>query len=110
MNCRTKPTSVSSSLTTNPDRLAGWANGSSRKKAVVADETGLPGKYDFTLEFQGSMGPGGAFPPATSDVPDVVAPSLFTAVEAQLGLKLDTKKALLDVLVIDHIDKVPTMN
>lgn len=38
------------------------------------------------------------------------APTLFTAVQEQLGLKLDPKKAPLDMLVIDHIEKTPTEN
>jgi uncharacterized protein (TIGR03435 family) len=37
-------------------------------------------------------------------------PSIFTALEKQLGLKLEKTKALLDVLVIDHIEKVPAEN
>jgi uncharacterized protein (TIGR03435 family) len=77
---------------------------------VVADKTGLTGKYDFTLEFQGSMGPGGALPAATADATDGVEPSLFAAIETQLGLRLSEKKTLLDVLVIDHIEKVPAEN
>lgn len=38
------------------------------------------------------------------------APTLFTAVQEQLGLKLDPKKAPLDMLVIDHMEKTPTEN
>ncbi len=77
--------------------------------ANVVDNTGLAGKFDFTLEFAGFMGPGGAVPPPTADAPADV-PSLFTAIETQLGLKLNDKKASLDLLVVDHLDKVPTAN
>jgi uncharacterized protein (TIGR03435 family) len=66
----------------------------------VADKTGLPGKYDFALEY-GMERPGA--PP--SDVPD-----LFTALQQQLGLQLLRKKIPLDVVVVDSIDKLPTGN
>jgi uncharacterized protein (TIGR03435 family) len=78
-----------------------WATGR------ISDKTGLTGKYDFTLEFAGSMAPGGAFVPLAGGQ---VGPDLFEALEKQLGLKLEKSKALLDVLVIDHADRVPTGN
>jgi uncharacterized protein (TIGR03435 family) len=77
--------------------------------AHVADKTGLTGKYSFTLEFAGYMGPGGAFAPLATDTP-AKAHTLFTALETQLGLKLNDKKASLDVLVIDRIDRAPAAN
>jgi uncharacterized protein (TIGR03435 family) len=63
----------------------------------VIAKTGLTGRYDFTLEYSG-LGD------------DASGPSIFSAVEKQLGLKLDKSKAPLDAIVIDHIDKVPTKN
>jgi uncharacterized protein (TIGR03435 family) len=86
----------------------GTAYGNILSVAPVVDNTGLTGKYDFSLEFAGYMGPGGAQP-----IPDASAenaPDLFTALQTQLGLKLNDKKASLDVLVIDHVDRVPTVN
>jgi uncharacterized protein (TIGR03435 family) len=65
----------------------------------VVDKTGLTGNYDFTLRFAPAM-------EATSDSQD---PSIFTAVQEQLGLTLELSKAPLDVLVIDHLEK-PTEN
>jgi uncharacterized protein (TIGR03435 family) len=65
----------------------------------VINKTGLTGKYDFTLKFT----------PGQSAGPDSEAPSIFTAVQEQLGLKLEPTKAPLDVLVIDSIEK-PTEN
>ncbi len=65
----------------------------------VFDKTGLTGKYDFTLRFS----------PGPSAEPDSEAASIFTAVEEQLGLKLEPSRAPLDVLVIDHIEK-PSAN
>jgi uncharacterized protein (TIGR03435 family) len=70
--------------------------------AHVIDKTGLTGEFEFTLEFAGSVMPGGAN--------DALAPNLSVALEKQLGLKLEKGKAGLDVLVIDHVDKVPTEN
>lgn len=70
--------------------------------AHVFDKTGLTGEFDFTLEFAGSVLPGGAN--------DSLAPSLFVALEKQLGLKLERAKTALDVLVIDQVDRVPTEN
>lgn len=79
------------------------------------DKTGLTGTYDFNLEFSsaglpGSMGRSfGNTTPGEAAEPDA-APDLFTALEKQLGLKLEKSKTQLDVMVIDHMDKVPTEN
>lgn len=71
----------------------------------VVDKTGLSGTYEFRLEFGKASQPAG---PANPTDPEG-GPSIFTAVEKQLGLKLvGGKKVTLDVIVIDHIDRVPT--
>ena len=68
---------------------------------TVIDKTGLTGKYDISLKWT----PDNA-PPATSgDQP----PSIFTALQEQLGLKLESSKGPVDTLVIDHIE-MPTEN
>jgi uncharacterized protein (TIGR03435 family) len=68
----------------------------------VIDKTGLTGRYDFTLEYANFI---------YASVDDGVrGPSIFSAVEKQLGLKLEKTKAPLDVIVIDHIDKAPAEN
>lgn len=72
----------------------------------VVDQTGLRGRYDFTLtwtpdEFQ--FGAMGAHIPAPSD--QARAPDLFTAMQQQLGLKVESTKAVVDVLVIDRIER-----
>jgi uncharacterized protein (TIGR03435 family) len=70
---------------------------------LVVDKTGLTGKYDFTLRWTPDMGQG-------SDPPGAEAgPSLFTALQEELGLKLESTKAPVDVLVIDHVE-MPTAN
>lgn len=89
---------------------------------TVIDKTGLAGKYEFNLHFTPEnmpprMGPGpgsgsgpgapdGARPAADGPPPpDTSGPDIFTAVQEQLGLKLESEKGPVDVIVIDHIDK-----
>jgi len=86
---------------------------------VVLDETGLMGKYNFALqwtpergspmltEMRGSPPPGDG--PNDAPPPDATGPSIFTAIQEQLGLKLEPRKGPVQVLVIDHIDK-PSAN
>ncbi len=97
----------------------------------VIDNTGLTGKYDFTLDFApeegGRMpGPMGAMPiqapshagegggggggPLASQPEGQPGLSLFTAVQEQLGLKLEQKKGPVELIVIDRAEKVPTEN
>ena len=92
------------------------------RKARVVDKTGLTGKYDFTLEFscagcsgliaKMAMGDGVAVDSlASADTGGGGLPNIFVAFERQIGLKLvKTKDTPLDVLVVDHVDKVPTGN
>ena len=68
----------------------------------VDDATGLKGKYDFILKWLNERGR------RPSD--DESGPNIFEALQAQLGLKLESKKTTVDVLVIDHIEKTPTEN
>jgi uncharacterized protein (TIGR03435 family) len=74
------------------------------ERQAVVDMTGLQGEFAFHLEWMPEAG-GTA---AATDIPS--GPSIFTAVEEQLGLKLESRKAPLDVLVVDHAEKVPTEN
>jgi uncharacterized protein (TIGR03435 family) len=67
---------------------------------VVVDKTGLQGNYDVTLNY--------TLQPSANPQPGE-PPSIFTAVEEQLGLKLQADRAPLRVLVIDRIDR-PTDN
>ena len=78
----------------------------------VVDKTGIKGNYDFTLQWtpdetQRGMGLGGMEKPATdSPMPaDTSGPSVFTAVQEQLGLKLEAAKGPVEILVIDHIER-----
>jgi uncharacterized protein (TIGR03435 family) len=70
----------------------------------VIDRTSITGLFDIHLEFSGlenSAAPGGAA--------DNTAPSVFTAVQEQLGLKLSPDRGPVEVLVIDHVKK-PSAN
>jgi uncharacterized protein (TIGR03435 family) len=71
----------------------------------VLDKTGLTGKYDFTLTYAPDN-ISGAIPGASPSIPaDSLAPTLFTALEEQLGLKLEAGKASIEIIVIDHVER-----
>jgi uncharacterized protein (TIGR03435 family) len=73
----------------------------------VIDKTGLTGNYNILLNFE----PVGATPSEDSDGPaDSPPPSIFIAIEEQLGLKLESQKVHQDFLIIDHAEKIPTEN
>ncbi len=78
----------------------------------VVDKTGLTGAYDFSLRFApepGSFGPLGAPPPGVLPAPDPDAPNLYTAVQEQLGLKMESARGPVEVVVIDRLEK-PTVD
>ena len=68
----------------------------------VVDRTGIEGLYDVELTFTPEA-------PIGSDLANPGAPSLFTALQEQLGLKLDAEREIVDVLVIEKIER-PTEN
>jgi uncharacterized protein (TIGR03435 family) len=68
---------------------------------LVVDETGLKGNYDITLEWTPDS-------PGTADSQSGArgdGPTIFTAVQEQLGLKLDSKKTPVQMFVIDRLDR-----
>jgi uncharacterized protein (TIGR03435 family) len=103
-------------------RLSGQLN------RPVTDATGLTVKYDFTLTYapEGMSGPmpvmiggapppppppgGGAAGPAPSLPDSEPLPTLFAALQSQLGLKLEPKKGPVDMIVVDHVEKTPIEN
>ena len=75
---------------------------------TVVDRTGLTGNYDVLMTFQPEQlpGPGGVLGlPPTPVAGDTNAPSLFTAVQEQLGLKLEPARGPVQVLVIDRVER-----
>lgn len=66
---------------------------------TVVDKTNLPGLYDWKLHWTPWHDPSGEAPLDSS------GPSLFTALQEQLGLKLEPTKAQVEVVVIDHIER-----
>lgn len=95
---------------------------------TVVDKTGLTGKYDFTLhwtpdESQGGMFRGPGLGPGTDPAPGGATtagpggpasadnssrdsgPTIFTAIQEQLGLKLESAKGPVEVIVIDHVER-----
>lgn len=84
-------------------------------RGPVTDETALTGEYDIRLEYA----PESAYtshqlhsarPENAVDAASDPAPNIFQALEQQLGLKLEKSKEMLDVLVVDHVEAVPTDN
>lgn len=78
---------------------------------TVVDKTGLTGKYDFTLDLPARQGPMAMGKPPEGDAAgadaatDDSGPSIFTLLQDQLGLKLESAKAPLSIVVIDHVEQ-----
>jgi uncharacterized protein (TIGR03435 family) len=75
----------------------------------VADETGLTAMYEVKVEWTPDQAS-----PATNADAQIAAPepglSLFTALNDQLGLRLQTRKVSADLVVVDHMERAPTDN
>jgi uncharacterized protein (TIGR03435 family) len=114
-----RPTFYTTKLDTGKLTMAMLArNLSTPLNAPVLDATGLAGRFDVTLFFIGTgAGRGRLAPPASdgnnplgSGDRSLPGPDIFEAVREQLGLELKHKKGPVDILVIDHAEKVPTEN
>jgi bla regulator protein BlaR1 len=86
---------------------------SNRVGRTVIDKTGLTGNYDFTFDFAPDFslgGPGGGGPPVpppgAPPLPpvDPNAPTIFTALQEQLGLKLEAKRGPVDTIIIKSVE------
>ena len=86
--------------------LSQFVNGiSGRVGRAVLDRTGLTGNWDFELVFAAEVPPG-ALPPGAAPPPiDPDAPNLFTAIQEQLGLKLESTKGPVEVLVVESVQR-----
>jgi uncharacterized protein (TIGR03435 family) len=74
-------------------------------RRVVIDRTGLTGEFDADVEFTPEFRP-----PAPPGAPDIAipadGPSLFTALQEQLGLKLESDKGPVEMVVIDRAESL----
>ena len=75
----------------------------------VIDRTGLTGFYDLDLSFNPDVARADSPPGAPTSAIDTDAPGLFTALQEQLGLKLEAGSGPVEVLVIDRIER-PTLD
>jgi uncharacterized protein (TIGR03435 family) len=82
--------------------LADWL--SLRLSGPVVDQTETKGSFDFTLQWT----PEGGANEKSADNP--AGPSIFSALQEQLGLRLQAQKLPVEVVVVDHVEKVPTEN
>jgi uncharacterized protein (TIGR03435 family) len=73
----------------------------------VIDLTKLPGNYDFDLSFTRDLPPGMPENALVNGAPiDTSGPTIYEAVRKQLGLRLDRQKGPVDIIVIDHVEKL----
>jgi uncharacterized protein (TIGR03435 family) len=77
---------------------------SSTMERPVLDATSVPGVFDFKLEWSTQDGAVKA-----PDANEIAGPSIFTALQEQLGLKLESTKGPVEIIVVDHAEK-PTEN
>ncbi len=86
---------------------------SERLQSTVLDSTGLTGNYDFTLKWASSVSQAPSPAPlnisqqgaGSTPAPDSPAPSIFAAIQEQLGLKLESQNGSGELLVIDHAER-----
>jgi uncharacterized protein (TIGR03435 family) len=74
----------------------------------VIDKTGLQGRYDFTLHWTPERAPGGSADGGSGPAPpppDASGPSIFTALQEQLGLKLESQKGPVETIIIESVER-----
>jgi uncharacterized protein (TIGR03435 family) len=87
-------------MTAEAVTLDQWIQSPFLSGRAIVDQTGLKGRYDFALTWSERLSAADAGPDDGAD-----APSLFTAIQEQLGLKLVPTKTPVEVIVIDHIER-----
>jgi len=75
------------------------------------DQTGLEGKWDFTIKFTPDDSLFNGHPPPLPAKTDTTesSPNFFDALQQQVGLKLEAQKTAVDVIAVDHLEK-PSAN
>jgi uncharacterized protein (TIGR03435 family) len=90
------------------DTFSSWLRPFAGVDRPVINKTGIAGRFSIHLDFaadsttRGVIPPGGTLPP---DASDPIGPSILTALQEQLGLKLEPAKAPAEFLVIDHVER-----
>jgi uncharacterized protein (TIGR03435 family) len=74
----------------------------SQIRQPIVNATGLRGKFDFVVSW--------SFAATRPNAPPDSSPSIFSAIQEQLGLKLESKKIPVDTLIVDHIERTPSEN
>ena len=78
---------------------------------IVVDKTGLTGRFDIKLDFALDESQVAALLPPDAPLPalpsDSSRPSIFTALQEQLGLKLESRRGPVEIFAIDHAEKPP---
>jgi len=69
---------------------------------TVVDQTGLTGEYDYTLQWTPDSG---QLPAPGVEAPPPSGPSILTALQEQLGLRLESTKGPVEIIVIDHAER-----
>jgi uncharacterized protein (TIGR03435 family) len=90
------------------EQLADFLQGSMGVSRMVKDKTGLTGKYNFTLNWTPDAAAGAGSVEGFKAAPgadDSNAPSIFTALQEQLGLKLQAGTGTIDAVVVDHVER-----
>jgi len=101
---KTWPTPVWGSFGAMTDFLVRLATATNGQRKII-DNTGLTGIYDYHMEWVYQPPPGPDDPEKRTDAADSPGVSIFSALEQQLGLKLESAKAPVEVLIIDHAEK-----
>jgi uncharacterized protein (TIGR03435 family) len=86
------------------------APGSRPELVRVVDQTGVAGRFDFKLEFPAPSLPGLSSANRANIAPEDVPALVNDALKKQLGLKLTPAKIKLDMVVVDHAERVPSAN
>ena len=77
---------------------------------TVVDKTGLHGNFDMKLEWTPDESQVRGLEKPDAPLPNQEGPSIFTALQEQLGLKMESQKGPVEVLVIDHAERIPAEN
>ena len=94
---------LAGSRNTTIEYIAGWL-GTNLKRPVV-DQTGLSGRYDFTIQWTPEQGD--PIAPGTSESAEskLQGTTFLEAIREQLGLNVESTKALIPILVVDHVER-----